>query len=216
VVIGSLLSLIGVCVLAAGGALAWAGTQRDGAGYFNTSSERLASQGFAVTSDVVDLGDEARPADWGSGIGELLKVRLRAEAAGAGEQVFVGVARTSDVDAYLAGVAHDVVVDLQTDPFKAEYRAVSGEKQPQRPEDQGFWVASSAGAGRQELVWTPRDGEWTVVMMNADAHKAVAAKVDVAIEVRHLWAIAAGLLGGGFLLSAGGVVLIVSAARPRR
>ena len=157
VTIGSILALIGVCVLAAGGVLAWAGaTQRDRAGYFDTSAERFASNGFAVTTDALDLGHQVQPAGWG--IGDLLTVRLRAEAADANERLFIGVARTSDVEAYLDGVAHDVVVDFETDPFTAEYRTVSGERQPLRPQDQGFWIASSAGSGSQEVTWKPGDG----------------------------------------------------------
>ena len=40
--------------------------------------------------------------------------------------VFVGIGRTTDVNRYLRGIAHDVVADVDLDPFSVDYRTVTG------------------------------------------------------------------------------------------
>jgi uncharacterized protein DUF4389 len=214
VVIGSILALLGVIGILAGGALTWAAaTQRDGAGYFHTDTERFSSGTFAITSDDVDLGTGKRPKDWGVELGDLLRVRLRAQPGERGVPVFVGIGRTSDVNRYLRGVAHDVVRDVDLDPFRVKYRTVAGGSEPEAPGDQRFWVASSGGPGRRTVVWEPTSGNFTVVLMNADASRGVNADASVGVKVNHLWAIVGGLFGVGVLLLAGGVAMIVAAGR---
>lgn len=96
-VIGSFLALVGFGLLAGGGALGWAqATQRDDAGFFTTSTERFATDSFALTSAPVDLGDPGPNAfgEWANGV-----VRVRVDGVGSGE-VFVGIARDADVEAY--------------------------------------------------------------------------------------------------------------------
>jgi hypothetical protein len=214
VVVGSILSLVGVGVLAGGGVLTWAAaTQRDDAGYFHADAERFSSPAYAVTSDDLDLGTDSGPGDGNLQVGDLLRSRLATTSADPESPVFVGIARTSDVEAYLGGVAHDVVRDVDTDPFVVDYEAVPGDTAPVRPDSQDFWVASSVGTSRQTVVWEPGDGRWTAVLMNADASRSVAADIEVGVEVKHLWLIFGGLLGFGALVGATGVVLIVVGAR---
>ena len=105
--IGSVLALVGFGLLAGGGALGWAqATQRDDAGSFTTSTDRFATDSFALTSAPVDLGDPGPNAlgEWANGV-----VRVRVDGSGS-DDVFVGIARDSDVESYLAGVPHDSVI----------------------------------------------------------------------------------------------------------
>jgi hypothetical protein len=214
VVIGSILGVVGLAVLAGGVVLMWAAlTQRDDEGFVHTDTERVSSGGFAITSDDIDLSSGTEPGDWGFDVGDFVRVRVRASSADAAQPVFVGIARTADVDAYLAGVPHDVVRDVDWDPFRLDYRTVAGTTEPAAPTDQSIWVAETSGTARQELVWEPEDGSWTVVLMNADAARGVAADVEIGVEIRHLWVIVAVLLGSGALLLGGGVALIIVMSR---
>ena len=210
VVVGSILALVGVAGLLAGGALTWAATtQRDGSGYFHTDPERFSVGTFAITSDDIDLGTGTRPDDWGVELGDLLRVRLRATSAERGVPIFVGIGRTAAVERYLRGVPRDVVKDVDLDPFSVDYRTLPGGNEPGAPGDQDFWVAKSGGPGRRTVTWEPKSGNFTVVVMNADASRGVSVDVSVGVQVHHLWAIIGGLLGFGLLLLAGGVALIV-------
>jgi hypothetical protein len=214
VVVGSILGLVGLGLLAGGVVLTWAAlTDRDDDGFVHTDTERFSSGGFAITSDDIDLGSDTEAGDWGLDVGDLVRVRVRATTADPAAPVFVGIARTNDVDAYLAGVPHDVVRDVDWDPFRLDYRAVPGAAEPAAPTEQTIWVASTTGTARQEIVWEPENGSWTVILMNADAARGVAADVEIGVEIRHIWVIVASLLGGGVLLLAGGVALIIAMSR---
>jgi hypothetical protein len=212
VVLGSILALIGLIGVLGGGALTWASaTQRDGAGFFHTDAERFSVGTYAITSEDVDFGTGVRPGDLGVDVGDLVRVRLRAAPGERGVPVFVGIARTKDVNRYLRGTAHDVVEDVDLDPFSVDYRTVAGSQEPGAPGDENFWVASSGGPGRRTVVWEPKSGNYTAVVMNADASRGVSADVSVGAAVKHLWAIVAGIFVVGVILLAGGVALIVVA-----
>ena len=209
-VIGSILGLVGLVVLAGGGALTWAATtQRDDAGFFHTERERFSAGTYTITSTDLDLGTSKRPHDWGFDLGDLVRVRLRATPAERGVPVFVGIGSSRDVERYLRGVPHEEVRDVDLHPFRVHYRTVNGRGEPTAPGDEGLWVAESSGTASTTLLWEPEGGEWTVVLMNADASRGVAADVSVGVEVRHLWAIVGALLGIGAGLLAGGVALII-------
>jgi Domain of unknown function (DUF4389) len=210
VVVGSIMALVGLAGVLGGGALTWAATtQRDGAGFFHTDTERFSVGTYAITSEDVDFGTGIRPGDWGVEVGDLLKVRIRAEPAERGVPVFVGIGRTAAVDRYLRGVAHDVVTDVDLDPFNVDYRTVSGNDEPGEPGSEDFWVASSEGSGRRTVVWEPKSGNYTAVVMNGDASRGVSADVSVGVSVNHLWVIIGVIFGVGVILLAGGVALIV-------
>jgi hypothetical protein len=211
-VIGSILGLIGLAGTVGGGALVvGAATQRDDQGYFHTDAERLSAGSYAIASEDMDLhlGSRARDLD----IGDILRFRFRMTPVEDERALFIGIARTAAVDRYLDNVAHDVIDDLDIDPFRTDFRRVHGEDTPSEPDGESIWVESSTGTGRTTLTWEPEDGHWTIVVMNADASRGVDARIDVGVHVEYLWWIAGGLLGAGILVLAIGILLIIRGSR---
>jgi hypothetical protein len=212
VVLGALLVLLGAAVTTGGGVLTWAhATQRDADGFFSTSSERFETTAYAITSEAIDLGTwpgrRGRVAD----LGDLATVRIRVSSAVEG-QVFVGIGRDDDVAAYLAGVAHAEVDEVDFRPFSVSYRHVPGSDVPDPPGEQDIWIATAAGAGVQTLEWELRSGRWTLVIMNADGAAAVGVDASFAAKVTWLLPVGIGLLVGGVLLVLAGSVLLVVGA----
>src|SRR6266487_2236869 len=82
-----------------------------------------------------------------------------------------------------------------------------------RPLFIGIGPEPASGQGRQTVTWKVREGDWSVVLMNADGSRGVAAEVDLGAKVSFLLWVAIGVLIGGVLLLGGGVALIVLAAR---
>src|SRR5207237_4817058 len=107
------------------------------------------------------------------------------------------------------------VQDLDFDPFRVTYLPVTGRAPQAPPTEQSFWAASASGVGTQTLTWKVRDGDWSVVLMNADGSRGVAADVDLGAKLSFLLWVAIGLLIGGALLLGGAIALIVLAARTR-
>jgi hypothetical protein len=218
IVVGCLSLFPGLGMLAGGTALAIAeAAATDDDGYYAFTVDRVDSAGAAVTtSDLWFDDDEGGPwvLDWLD-----LDVRLRvdgpATAAGDERNVFVGIARSADVEAYLDGVRHSVVTEL--DDRAPVYRHVTGaETLTGAPGDQTFWAASTSGEGEQELTWEARGGRWSIVVMNADGSPGVAADVEIGARSDAVAPIAITLLivGGVITLVAAG--LIVFGARGRR
>jgi hypothetical protein len=215
VVVGSLLALIGLAVLAGGAFLLWADRmQRDEDGYFTTSTERLSTAGHALVGEDFDIADEVP--NWIFGEGRLATVRIRARADDPNRAVFLGIGPERDVAAYLAGVEHSVVTDLDDEPFRAEYRDVAGTRTPEPPGAQGFWAARASGPGRQDLRWDVRSGRWTAVAMYADGSPGVDLDVDLGATADWVFELSLGLIAGGAVLLALAVLMIVLAARRAR
>jgi hypothetical protein len=213
IILGGIGVLFGVAVLAGGGFLLWADrTQRED-GYLTTPTERFATSTYALTRTRLEVDTD--------GAGSVLndswfgKVRIRGESPGA-KTLFMGIGPEAAVAKYLGTVAHANVEDIEFDPFRVTYLPVTGGAPQGPPTDQRFWAASASGVGTQTLTWKVRDGDWSVVLMNADGSRGVGADIDLGAKLSFLLWVALGLLIGGVLVVGGSTALIVLAARTRQ
>jgi len=215
IVIGSFALIFGLAFAAGGGVVLVAQSAfRDAQGFFVSGPHPFASSGYALTSSRIDLG--ANPEQGASNIGGIFILRVRAESSN-GKQIFIGVAPSADVDSYLGDVEHDAISDVSLRPFRAEYEHVDGTAVPRPPGQETIWVQTESGPGETTLVWHPRSGRWTVVVMNADASRGVGARMSIGVRVRFLTWIGIGLLIMAVLaFIAGGVMLYFGVRQHRR
>ncbi|MHB1087282.1 MAG: DUF4389 domain-containing protein [Acidimicrobiales bacterium] len=214
---GALTLLAGLGIAGAGGGLVWANaTQRDATGYFNTSTEQFQSNGSALVSSV-HFAMRPGPNSWIS-YDPLGTVRIKAAVANGG--TFIGIAPTDQVDNYLAGVAYDQVTSVSALPFRAHYDFVAGSATPALPIAQNFWAASASGSGTEHITWRPAEGNWSIVVMRADAGAGIVAHVAVGTNTGLVLPVGVGLLvGGALLLVIGGLLLgfgVMSLERSRQ
>jgi hypothetical protein len=204
-------ALLSLGFLGTGATLLWADSEADKQGYISTGSERFSSSGHALATDNLDIELDGPEALLDEAAGKL---RVEADAHG-DKPVFVGIAPTNEVDEYLRGSAHDLVTDVDFSPFEADYSTRDGSATPAPPAQERFWAATAQGAGDQSLTWDVEDGDWSVVVMNADGSRGVDA--DVGAGVRISWLDDAGLvsLTTGFVLLvlAGGLVYLAVRTR---
>jgi hypothetical protein len=213
IVASGLLGLFAFGLLAAGGAALWGDSQKDEHGYISTGSDHFATSTRALASENLDLDLD--------GLGDVIgddnygKVRLDV-ASNDDKPVFVGIARTSDVSDYLRGSDHAVVTDVDYSPFHADYSDRAGERELPSPAGERFWAASAHGAGTQTLTWDVEDGDWSVVVMNADGSAGVDTGVKAGATVSFLDEAGWVLIGTGLLALAGAGALLYIGVRPRR
>jgi hypothetical protein len=200
--LGSLLALTGGAIFGLFGTDGLASTERHD---LSTPTSALVSgtASFDTTGFVDDL-DSAR-------------IRISARADG-GRPVFVGIGPAAEVDRYLAGAPVDEVRDFDAGPFESfslqrERRA--GSATPAAPQAQDFWVARSQGEDTAAIDWEVRDGEFRVVVMNADGSRGVATQTHFGVDVPYIAGVGIGMLVAGLLIAAGGIAAITAGARRR-
>jgi len=211
-IIGVLLLLPGLALLGAGGALLWADWTNRSDGIVVSPEETFSTQGYALVSERIDLRTDA---DWVPVSAALGTARVDVTGPGS-DEVFVGIAPVADATAYLGDVQRTVIDDLGFDgsPTAADERSGGAPSGP--PAEQDFWTASVSGSGTQQLTWDPAEGDWMLVVMNADGSAGLQVEARVGAEFPALAGIGWGLLIGGAILTAIAIALLVVAARTPR
>jgi hypothetical protein len=212
-VVGALLAVSSLGLLGAGGAALWADqVRRDADGYVTTGTTSLVTSTSALVTEPLEVTLD-RPADVLWLRDALGSVRVAVQAP-AGRELFVGLARTADVDRYLKGAAVDRVAKVTGEDVVYDRRP--GGTAPAPPAAQDFWVATAAGGGDLDLEVDVQSGRWALVVMNADAAPGVIADVRLGATLPALGVLSAVLLSAGAVVLIGGTVLLVVAAASTR
>jgi hypothetical protein len=202
VVAGTVAGLVGLVALAGGGALVAAHeSHRDSDGFYATDTTTLSTPTYALVSEGLDVGTDGP--DWLFREGRLGTVRVTATGTEA-KPVFIGIARTSQVDAYLRDVARDDITDFDVDPFTVELVRRAGSTKPSDPAGAGFWAEQASGSGTRSVIWPVQKGSWDVVVMNADGSLGVRSVVSVGAKIPAALWVGIGLLVAGVVLAAAG------------
>jgi Domain of unknown function (DUF4389) len=209
IVVGIVAAILAFSLLAGGCAVVVADQAlRDDDGFLMAPSEDFRTPTYAIVSDRADLDTEG--AEWALDV-FLGTVRVRAESEGERE-IFLGIGRDDAVTAYLRGVEHDVVSDFDDDP---EYERRPGGA-PRRAPSTALWDVSASGTGEQTIEWEPEDGDWRIVLMNADASRGVSAEASIGAKLDSLLWIGIGLLIAGAVLAALAALAITAGVHRRR
>jgi hypothetical protein len=131
---------------------------------------------------------------------------------------FVGIARASDVDRYLAGAAVDIVDDFDVMPFRLTTHRREGAAVPAAPASQSFWVArADAPTGTADVSWAVTDGTYRVVVMNSDAAAGVNVDGNVSVVIPQAFGLGMLVMAVAVaLVLSGGAVLVVALLMPTR
>lgn len=203
-----LLTLLGLMLVLAGAAAGWAEQP--------AGRRRFSDQRYRVDRDADrGLGDPGHRCA-GRGAGLAVRATATGDRAPSRSALFLGVARESDLAAWLRGIGHDQVRDVSVAPFSVSYLRQPGDlTSAPAPTGQRFWAAATSGAGGQVLSWQVSEGRWAIVVANADGTSGVDARVRVAARVPGLAGLAIGLVVAGVAALAVGALLIIHAARSR-
>ncbi len=177
---------------------------RDGR-FLTSHTTHITAGGHAVTVDRMKLDGLA--GDWLLGT-----ARVRVSSPDPGDSVFVGIARSDDVDSYLQGVSYSSLTEID-DPATT-YGQHDGGRPAVTPDQSDIWTAQSSGQGTQTLQWKPQNGTWTLVVMNQDASSGINVTADVGATAPIVprlvhWMFAAAIVSG-----LAGALALLLLARP--
>jgi len=211
VIFGALLLLLAAAFFA--GPLLIANADQDADDFFVSEANRLeiGSSAIVVDSVVVDEGP-SWVFDW---LTDVLDVRITATSS-TGDDLFMGMADSADVEAYLEGVAYEEAITLDWDPVEVDYRSHAGTAELAVPGEQGFWVASAEGAGTQTLDWVIKSGTWSFLLANADAESGVSADLVFGVKVANITTVMWIGFGIGLILALLGLALLIAGLRSPR
>src|SRR5215207_4547648 len=132
VVTVALASLLAAGILSIGALALYGNSQKDSDGYLSTDTHRFeaGTRALATENLDLDLGDADRFVQ----TNDLGDVRVQVDSRGE-KPVFVGIARTSDVESYLSGVSYTTLTDVESTPFEADYDDHAGSGRPVAPAD---------------------------------------------------------------------------------
>jgi len=204
VVFGVLGLLVGAAAIT--GAVLTLDEDRDTDGFFISDGHRLERSSFAITSEGVEILVNA-PGWVADRLTDPVDVRISG-SSNDGSNLFLGIGATDDVEAYLTGVAYDEVDSIEFEGADIDYRSHGGTSIPATPGTESLWVTSVEGAGVQTLDWSIEQGEWTVVVMNADGSADVDASLVFGARLSNFVVVAWGVFGFGAVLILVGLLLV--------
>ena len=180
-------------------------------GQISSAMHPVKSPTAAVVTDIAAIRDTAEVAD-------VLGTPTAKFAADGGNAsgLFVGIGPAAEVDSYLSGVEIDQVVDFELDPYVLDLARRDGTQGTVgAPTAQDFWVASDTATAGLDLSWQVQDGDYRMVLMNADGAPGVDSRLSVGVGLGGLYGLSLGMLIGGVVLIGIAVALLVL-TRPRR
>jgi hypothetical protein len=192
VILATVIGSIGAVICIGGSAIA-ATTGPDDA--FTTSHVEVSTTTRAlvmpVDSQHIDALDDSTALDVVIGQPELRMAVSNSDA-----DVFIGIGPAKAVENYLAGTNVDIVDDFDVDPFELTVDRRAGSVKPAPPTAQTFWVVKASGTS-PTLDWKMQDGDYRVVVMNADATLGVKVDGQFTLTLPHLYGFAVSVLVTG-------------------
>lgn len=176
--------------------------ERDAEGFHTGDPGRLTTDTFAVYATDPIFAD-----------GSLGEIRFGLESRNAETPLFIGIGPAGDVARYLDGVGHAEVSDFDSDGFVVNYLPHPGGEPATDPAVQTFWVASDTGTGPRTLTWNIADGNWSILIMNADRTPGVDTDATVGATLPFIFPITIAILTtGAVLLITGTTMLAITLA----
>lgn len=131
-----------------------------------------------------------------------------------GVQLFLGVARSVDVESYLGDAPRRTVVGLTPKNTPIVSPGGGADRLPQ-PRDLDIWVERVSGDGVAKLTWTDRPGSWVVVAAS-DGRAAAADHVVYTWDLPRKRSAAPAVIALGVLLVVTGVIGLALFLAPAR
>jgi hypothetical protein len=112
------------------------------------------------------------------------------------------------VNGYLAGVARSEVTDVNGNTVK--YKTHPGRAPAGAPGRESFWQSARSGSGQVTATWKVKEGNWAIVLMNANGAPHVSAAVHVGANTNLVLWVGLGFLLVGLVAGGAGSAMLLS------
>lgn len=186
----------------------------DDDGYIMSNTQTVQVPSYGIVVDEIDINMDPDAKRFFEMRGGFLSFKLVAESTDLSKEIFVGVARYNDAFSYINPMMYHTIDDMDmgwenydesTGPVYTLHR---GNPPATAPSEQTFWIIQSSSAEEQTITWEPEEGNYYVVLMNADGSEDVSANIKVGVEVPFFSGIGDILLSVGVVIGAVGVLLL--------
>jgi len=219
VIFGGFMILVGLPLAFAGTALMGVtSTMDDGSGYigvrgfdFETGTQALVFKEMYVEDVVIDRVPGSVGRYWVPKPSDFIKMKFTLKSNN-GKEVFVGIIDEAHALSYIGSARYEAVTEFKMeDPFDRSpyiaYRLHSGEKITVDPLSVNIWEAYATGE-EVALEWEPEGGRYWVVIMNSDLSPGVDVDAGLGVRAPFLNFIGKGILVGGAVCLAIGVLIV--------
>ena len=184
-------------------------------GFITSDSATVDLPGYAIVLEDIEFNVDPMAWRWLQSRGGLLKLKIVTESNDPSKEIFIGVARESDIRSYLQDVEYQRVVDMNFDEDNyrfvfsaADFRLHPGGSPSAPPTVHSYWVVHTSSAEAQELIWEPLSGTYNIVIMNTDGSEGIDADIQVGASVPFFGSIADILIYSGLFVGAIGGLMI--------
>lgn len=184
-------------------------------GFITSDPTTFDLPGYAIVLENIEFDVNPMAWRWIQSRGGLLKLKIITESNDPSKEIFIGVARESDLRSYLQDIEYQRVVDMDFDEenydlvFSADdFRLHPGGSPSAPPTVHSYWVVHTSSAEEQELIWEPLSGTYNIVIMNADGSEGIDAEIQVGANVPFFGSIADILIYAGLFVGAIGGLMI--------
>jgi len=218
-VVGIIVLLISLVPILGGGALIWVEkTLRDSEGFYTTPAIRLEKDSYAIVTKPanIDLGGDWEWLFWGKrwAPSDFLTIKVEGSSNDPSKQIFIGMAKAQDLEAYLEGVEYDEITDFSIHKPNLDYTNHPGTSEPQAPTTQEFWTVSTYGEGTQTLEWGIEEGTYSFTLMNEDGSRGLSLNASIGARIPAvIGRISVGLFIVGLVLLGIAILMIYLAVR---
>ncbi|QGU08751.1 hypothetical protein COCCU_14305 (plasmid) [Corynebacterium occultum] len=225
-VAGVLLTALGLGLTLGGAVLMSAESAQQDGQYLTLDPQRYQSTGHAITTPslVLDPGESGTTGL--PPLEELASIQVKVTPVVPDQAIFVGIGDASEVAAYLDDVPSAAIGGMtwtETGQLSGQWswnsgtdgqlQDIPGDRVPASPADQDFWAVSAMGTGTQEVTFDLQEGQWTLVVMNADATRPVWIDLQAGARTDLLNPVNPGLLITGLIALLLGLALLLLGTR---
>ena len=182
-------------------------------GYLMSKTQTIQVPSYGIVADEIDIELDQDAMRFFQRQGGFVSFKVTTESLNPTKEVFVGVARYADAYNYIEPMEYHEIDDIDMGWNMGEhhdpvYVLHPGDAPGTPPTEQDFWIVQESSTGEQTISWEPEEGNYYVVLMNADGSEGIEANIKVGVQVPFFGGIGDILIGAGVVVGAIGLVML--------